>query len=113
MSPQFNNNFELNYTLKNKYVFTASYSSNQDVINNAIRPDDKNPELMMQQPINAGFVKIWMVGAFIPVEITKWWSTQNTAQLSNQHAKAEQFDLKKNMHYYRPTRYSRYPTISV
>lgn len=97
LMPEFNNAYELSFTLHNKYIFTASYTQNTDVINNAILPEADDPEKMMQQPINSGSTKIWMFTAFAPAKITKWWMTQNTLQLSNQHAIAESFDLQENI----------------
>lgn len=97
LTPEYNNAVELNYTLHNKYIFSATYTKNSDVINNAIFPEAGDAEKMTQQPINSGSTEIWMLMAFVPVKITKWWTTQNTLQLSNQHAKAEAFDLQKNI----------------
>lgn len=97
LTPEYNNAVELNYTLHNKYIFSATYTKNSDVINQAIFPEESDPEKMTQQPINSGSTEIWMLMAFVPVKITKWWTTQNTLQLSNQHAKAAAFDLQKNI----------------
>jgi len=97
LTPEFTNSYELSYTLHNKYIFTASYTDSKDVINRAILPEKDNPEKMTQQPINSGATKIWMFTSFVPVQITKWWMTQNTLQLSNQHAIAEAFDLQENI----------------
>lgn len=97
LTPEFTNSYELSYTLKNKYIFTAAYTDSKDVINNAILPEKDDPEKMMQQPINSGASKIWMFTAFAPFRITKWWMTQNTMQISNQHAIAETFDLQENI----------------
>lgn len=97
LTPEFNNAYEINYTLHNKYIFTATYTENTDVINNAILPESDNMERMTQMPINSGSTKIWMLTAFAPFQITKWWMTQNTLQLSNQHAIAEEFDLQENI----------------
>jgi len=97
LTPEFTNSYELSYTLHNKYIFTAAYTDSKDVINNAIIPEKNDPEKMTQQPINSGATKIWMFTAFVPVQITKWWMTQNTLQLSNQHAIAEAFDLQENI----------------
>lgn len=97
LMPEFNNSYELNFTLHNKYIFTGSYTENTDVINNAILPEEGDDEKMTQQPINSGATKIWMFTGFAPVQITKWWTAQNTLQLSNQHAIAEAFDLQENI----------------
>lgn len=97
LTPEFNNAYELSFTLQNKYIFTGSYTKSTDVINNAILPEKNDEEKMTQQPINSGSTEIWMFSVVAPVQVTKWWMSQNTLQLSNQHAIAEAFDLQENI----------------
>ena len=91
--PEFNNAYEISFTLNRKYIFSASYKQNKDVINNAILPAKDDNEKLVQQPINSGATKIWMITAFAPIQVTKWWTSQNTLQLSHQRVLANSFHL--------------------
>ncbi|HEY0298039.1 MAG TPA: outer membrane beta-barrel protein [Arachidicoccus sp.] len=97
LQPEYDNSYQLDYTFKSKYTISASYSDNKDVINNAIKPDSINAEKMIQQQINSGSTRTWMLSAAIPVNITKWWTTQEYIQLYHQRSLAEQYDIKKNL----------------
>ena len=97
LTPQYVNMIQADYTLKNQYTFSASYAHTRDIINNAIRPDASNPELIIQQPINSGSTEIYMISAYVPINVTKWWTMQNSIQLSNQHVTAPQYNLRRNI----------------
>lgn len=97
LTPQYINAYEINYTFKNKYNLSASYSDTRDIINNVMRTDVNNTELMIQQPINSGNKSVFSLTAFIPVNITKWWATQNTIQYNHEDLKAPEYHLDKNI----------------
>ncbi|WP_129717341.1 outer membrane beta-barrel family protein [Pedobacter sp. SYP-B3415] len=97
LTPEFNNAYELNFTMASKYVFTASYTRNRDAINNIIKTADNNPEMMIQQPNNIGSTENYLIGIFAPVKAAKWWEMQYTAQFSNQRVDAPQYSISKNI----------------
>lgn len=113
LQPEYDNSYEVNYTLKNKYTFTANYFYAKDVIINGIHPVAGSPDQMTQQPVNSGTSDKWMLSAYIPVNITKWWTTQEYAEYDYRHLNAPgaynfsknlvtlstnmQFDLGKNL----------------
>jgi outer membrane receptor protein involved in Fe transport len=85
LQPEYDNSFELSYTLKNKYIFTVNYTFANDIITNGINPSASNPEIIVQQPTNAGTMQKWMITAYLPVNITKWWTTQEYIEYSSKH----------------------------
>lgn len=95
LRPEFNNSYELGFTLKNKYMFTLNYTHNRDIINRVIRNDENDPKVMIQQPLNSGNSDNLMLTVFAPVKITKWWNAQNTAQLSYQKIEAPEYKIEK------------------
>lgn len=97
LQPEYDNSYELNYTLKNKYVFTASYFYATDVIANGIHPMDGDSVKMTQQPTNSGTSRKWMLSAYIPVNIAKWWTTQEYAEYDNQHLAAPAYNISRNL----------------
>ncbi|WP_162618693.1 outer membrane beta-barrel protein [Pedobacter yulinensis] len=97
LTPEFNNAYEVNFTMASKYVLTASYTRNRDAINNIIKTADDNPEVMIQQPNNVGSTENYLVGLFAPVKAAKWWDMQYTLQFSNQRVNAPQYAISKNI----------------
>ena len=95
LKPEFNNSYELGFTLKHQYMFTLNYTHSRDIINRVIRNDENDPRIMIQQPINSGESNNLSFTLFAPVKITKWWSTQNTLQLSYQTLKAPEYSIEK------------------
>jgi outer membrane receptor protein involved in Fe transport len=85
LQPEYDNSYELSYTLKNKYIFTVNYTHAGDIITNGMHPGTDNPEIIMQQPTNAGTMQKWMITAFLPINITKWWTTQEYIEYGNKH----------------------------
>ncbi|MDR0793105.1 MAG: TonB-dependent receptor [Chitinophagaceae bacterium] len=85
LQPEYDNSYELSYTLKNKYIFTVNYTHAGDIITNGMHPSANNPEIIMQQPTNAGTMQKWMVTAYLPINIAKWWTTQEYIEYSNKH----------------------------
>lgn len=97
LNPQYSNAYEISYTLKNRYILGANYTYTKDIINNVMRTDANNPQLMIQQPINSGDNRVFSLTAFVPVNITKWWSTQNTLRYSYENINAPQYNIHRNI----------------
>ena len=95
LKPEFNNSYEVGFTLKHQYMFTLNYTYSRDIINRVIRNDEKDSRIMIQQPINSGTSNNVYFTAFAPVKITKWWNTQNTLQLAYQTLKAPEYNIEK------------------
>ncbi|MDE1193523.1 MAG: outer membrane beta-barrel family protein [Arachidicoccus sp.] len=98
LQPEYDNSYELVYTLKNKYTFVTNYFYATDVITNGIHPVAGSPDQMTQQPTNSGTSSKWMFNAYIPIKITKWWTTGNYAEYDYQHLNAPgAYNFSKNL----------------
>jgi hypothetical protein len=76
LNPQYTNNFELSYTLLQKYMLSIGYSRVNDVITEVLLPDTAQKALYQT---NANLAKniSYNANLNIPVQITKWWQTNN------------------------------------
>jgi len=76
LNPQYTHNFELSYTLLQKYMLSIGYSRVNDVIAEVILPDAPNKSLYQT---NANIAKniSYNANLNVPVQITKWWQTNN------------------------------------
>ncbi len=98
LQPEYDNSYGLDYTLKNKYTFTANYFYANDVIINGIHPVSGSPDQMTQQPVNSGTSSKWMLSAYIPINLTKWWTTQEYVEYDYRHMNAPgAFNFSKNL----------------
>lgn len=73
LNPQYTHNFEVSYTLMQKYMLSLNYSRVNDVIAEVILPDESIKALYQT---NANIAKNITYGANlnIPVQAFKWWS---------------------------------------
>lgn len=76
LNPQYTNNFEISYTLMQKYLLSVNYSQVNDVITEVVLPDDERKALFQT---NANLSKNVSYGANlnIPVKPFKWWDMNN------------------------------------
>ncbi|MCX2573848.1 TonB-dependent receptor domain-containing protein [Pedobacter sandarakinus] len=76
LNPQYTHNFELSYTLLQKYMLTLGYSRVNDVITEVILPDEAQKALYQT---NANIAKNdnYTANLNVPVQLTKWWQTNN------------------------------------
>lgn len=76
LNPQYTNNFELSYTLLQKYMLSIGYSRVNDVIMEVLLPDTAQKALYQT---NANIAKniTYNANLNIPVQITKWWQANN------------------------------------
>ncbi|SDC83838.1 TonB-dependent receptor domain-containing protein [Pedobacter soli] len=76
LNPQYTHNFELSYTLLQKYMLTVGYSRVDDVIAEVILPDEAQKALY-QTNANIATNISYSANLNVPVQITKWWQTNN------------------------------------
>ena len=76
LNPQYTHNFELSYTLLQKYMLSIGYSRVNDVIAEVILPDAANQSLY-QTNANIATNISYNANLNVPVQITKWWQTNN------------------------------------
>ncbi|KIA94576.1 hypothetical protein OC25_09280 [Pedobacter kyungheensis] len=76
LNPQYTHNFELSYTLLQKYMLTLGYSRVNDVIAEVILPDEAQKALY-QTNANIATNISYSANLNVPVQITKWWQTNN------------------------------------
>lgn len=76
LNPQYTHNFELTYTLMQKYMLSVGYSRVNDVITEVILPDAAQKALYQT---NANIAKniTYFTNLNVPVQIAKWWQTNN------------------------------------
>jgi Outer membrane protein beta-barrel family/Carboxypeptidase regulatory-like domain len=76
LNPQYTHNFELSYTLLQKYMLSIGYSRINDVIAEVILPDAANQSLY-QTNANIATNISYNANLNVPVQLTKWWQTNN------------------------------------
>ncbi|MBB4804927.1 outer membrane receptor protein involved in Fe transport [Chryseobacterium defluvii] len=80
LNPQTTMNYELTYSLSNKYFATLSYSKTSDNITDVIKPvveDGKNITVQTIENLNsASYFGLYLIA---PVKVTKWWDMNNSA----------------------------------
>lgn len=75
LTPQFTWTSELNYTFKQRYYFALSYGYTIDNLNRAILQEG-DEQAVVVKPINIENLKSYSFVASIPIQFTKWWSSQ-------------------------------------
>jgi len=76
LKPQYTNNFELNYTFMQKYMFSVGYSRTTDVITEVLLPDAAQKALY-QTNENLAKNTSYNANLNVPVQVAKWWSMNN------------------------------------
>ncbi|AZA82757.1 hypothetical protein C1637_23260 [Chryseobacterium lactis] len=80
LNPQTTMNYELTYSLSNKYFATLSYSRTSDNITDIIKPvieDGQNVTVQTFENLNsASYFGVYLIA---PVKVTKWWDMNNSA----------------------------------
>ncbi|PYF75733.1 outer membrane beta-barrel family protein [Pedobacter nutrimenti] len=90
LRPQYTDNYEMNYTFLQKYSLSLNYSYVKDAIIQAILPDNSKKSLY-QTNINVKKNTSFSANLNIPVEIAKWWQTNNNLNVF--HLNFQQPDL--------------------
>ena len=80
LNPQTTMNYELTYSLSNKYFATLSYSKTSDNITDIIKPivdAGQNVTVQTFENLNtASYLGLYLIA---PVKVTKWWDMNNSA----------------------------------
>jgi outer membrane receptor protein involved in Fe transport len=98
LQPEYDNSYEISYSFKNKYVFTVNYTHAGDVITRETHPSADNMKIMILQPMNAGSMEKWLVSAYLPINIAKWWTTQEYIEYNNTHLiDPDAYNIQKNI----------------
>ncbi|MGE8552860.1 MAG: TonB-dependent receptor domain-containing protein [Chryseobacterium jejuense] len=73
-------NYELTYSLSNKYFATLSYSKTSNNITDILKPVVENGQVVTVQTIeNLNSVSYFGLYLIAPVKVTKWWDMNNSA----------------------------------
>lgn len=98
LKPQFADNYEVGITLANKYNLSLGYSQFRDEITQIthINPDTALVEITRG---NTGSTKRYSATLSVPVQVTKWWRTNNTLQFRYENLKTTGFAIKKPLYY--------------
>jgi len=88
LRPQYANNLEMNHVIKNTYQLSMGYSVTNDVFQQIFTQNEQDrstttftANLDKSQSMN--------IRAIIPIEITKWWSTNQMLQVTNSRWKSQ------------------------
>lgn len=79
LKPQYTQSSELGYTFKRQYSATLNYSHTKDVISEVVTPNIADHTIFQSQQNISKFDNLTL-SLNVPVSITKWWQTYNTAQ---------------------------------
>lgn len=98
LRPQFSNNFEIGFTLKNKYNLSVGYNKDIDVITQITNADPDTSMIEITRG-NAGYNERYIATLSLPVQVTKWWKTNNTLQFRHDKIHAETFTIQKPIYF--------------
>jgi outer membrane receptor protein involved in Fe transport len=98
LKPQFADNYELGLTLDNKYNFSVGYTQFKDEISQ-ITHINQDTALVEITRGNTGSTKRYSATLSIPIQVTKWWRTNNTLQFRYEDIKTSGFAIKQPLYY--------------
>ncbi|WP_051686306.1 TonB-dependent receptor [Chryseobacterium hispalense] len=80
LNPQTTMNYELTYSLKNKYFATLSYSKTKNNITDVLKPTVENGNIVVVQANeNLTSASYYGLNVIAPVKVTKWGDMNNNA----------------------------------
>lgn len=80
LNPQTTMNYELTYSLSNKYFATLSYSKTSDNITDILKPVVEGGQNVTVQTFeNLNSASYFGLNLIAPVKVTKWWDMNNSA----------------------------------
>lgn len=83
--PNINNTLSLNYNLKSKYYFSASYSwSNNGITSFSKSEQSDNHSYIVSTYIDGIKSRNFNFNAYVPIYLTKWWSMVNRFSMDYQ-----------------------------
>lgn len=78
LKPQTTHNFELTYTYNQRIISTLGFGRTTNNITGVIAPSDADPLITVQTDKNLSTVDVLGLFTVIPVDITKWWTVNNS-----------------------------------
>lgn len=80
LNPQTTMNYELTYSLKNKYFATLSYSKTKNNITDVLKPTVENGNIVVVQANeNLTSASYYGLNLIAPVKVATWWDMNNNA----------------------------------
>lgn len=79
LKPQFTDNFEINYSYK-EVSLSLNYSDTRDMITQISQQNDATRVINVIRQ-NLGRSQNYSASVYVPIKITKWWSSQNNASV--------------------------------
>lgn len=80
LNPQTIMNYELTYSLNNKYFATLTYSKTSDNITDILKPVVEGGQNVTVQTFeNLSSASYFGLNLVVPVQVTKWWDMNNSA----------------------------------
>ncbi|NIG54282.1 outer membrane beta-barrel protein [Chitinophaga sp. Cy-1792] len=76
LKPQYTNNLEFSYVLKDKYIFTLGYSRIKNIIEEFLKQNDST-KTTLSTDLNYPHADFVHLAATVPVDVTKWWHMDN------------------------------------
>ncbi|MBS7565719.1 TonB-dependent receptor [Mucilaginibacter sp. Bleaf8] len=95
LKPSYIDVVDLGYTLNQKYALSISYNSIKNQINQVLETDS-NSNITTIIRSNLGSTKLFNANFSIPIQIEKWWTTNNTLLLQHVEIEAPQFNIDKS-----------------
>lgn len=86
--PQYNNNLELSYTLKQAATISLGYSNSQDVVTDIVENDPNKPGRSFINYRNLASQEQFSLSINSPLPLTKWWNGYFSATLYKAYYKA-------------------------
>jgi len=78
LRPQFTNAFSMNYSFKQSFVVTASYSKTDDAMTDLLEQNDQD-RTTYQTRANFAQFDNWSLNVSTPVKFTEWWTARVNA----------------------------------
>ncbi|ADY53216.1 TonB-dependent receptor [Pseudopedobacter saltans DSM 12145] len=107
LNPQYTDKFELNHTLKGKYIVSMGYSLVHDLIDNAVILPDTTNNALYQTAKNLDTQNQYYINIYAPFQLFPWWNMTNnvnafhfdykSADLNGQNFRSGNFAVQYNM----------------
>lgn len=94
LQPQFSNNYEIGFTLKDKYALTVGYHTYSNNIAQIMYPGADSISMIYRQANIEGF-NSWTANLSLPVKIMKFWESNTTISAYTSDYKMPNYRNKK------------------
>ncbi|WP_295936606.1 outer membrane beta-barrel protein [uncultured Alistipes sp.] len=100
LDPSYKHDVSLTLVLKQKYTLTGGMMINKDEIQQTIRPDANDPNVLCLSTINFDKTDSYYFSANLPFQFTKWWSMNINANYVRHGQRVEESDPVKYQNVY-------------